>query len=224
MLANCLGKADKATNVEVLFYVDEDDPTLPRYRNAHTHAADIPKLDVMVGPAWGVGRAWNALANKSTGDILYMGNDDLRYETRGWETMLFEEAAKHKDNIFCAYGDDGINGEQHCAFPAVGRGWFEVLKYFTPEVFKFFRHDTWIFDIAKKVGCVSYLPELKLKHYHYTVTGGSDSTTERNRNAGQAGHDHAVWQATEEERARHATLLKDAKDKHYAIRLWNESK
>jgi hypothetical protein len=65
--------------------------------------------------------------------------------------------------------DDGINAGNHCAFPIVSRQWIDALGYFTPECFLFFYHDTWIYDIAKKINTEVYIPEIEIEHLHFTA-------------------------------------------------------
>ena len=78
--------------------------------------------------------------------------------------------------------NDGINGEKHCAFPIISKKWFHTVGHFTPGIFNFLYNDTWIFDIAKRIGRAHYIPHVTTEHLHFT-TGKSevDETTKRNR-------------------------------------------
>ena len=189
-------------NVRVLLYVDDDDPCVDRYVPLH----DPGNVEVVIGAPVGVGHAWNELAKLTDADLLWMGNDDLRYEQHGFDRILINAVGDMK--YACLWGDDGINGENHCAFPAITRQWHKQLGYFTPVCFRFFYHDTWIFDVAKRIGRAVYVPDLKISHRHHTVDGGvRDATTLRNRTDGQAEEDKATWDRTEYARAESAKLL-----------------
>jgi len=98
-------------NVELLFYVDSDDPKLAEYKHNITGAT------VVVGPPVPVGVAWNVLAKQCCGEMLMMGNDDLVAVTPGWDKILVAEVKKYSDGIYVAWFNDGIHGPKHCAFP-----------------------------------------------------------------------------------------------------------
>ena len=77
--------AHAAHRVEVLCYVDSDDPEIDNYRRLSDQAdARWPRLGRMrlhVGPPVGVAGAWNALAGMAGGDCRLMGNDDQSTST-----------------------------------------------------------------------------------------------------------------------------------------------
>jgi len=157
----------------------------------------------------GVSRVWNGLARDALGDLLLMGNDDQAYVTPGWDLRFAEEAARFPDGVFVAWCDDGINGGRHAAFPCVSRGWYEELGYFVPEGrFAFFRHDTWLYDIGHRLGRLAYVPDVLVRHAHWSVGGVEDSTTRANRNADQATADQRAWVATEHLRIADAGKLR----------------
>lgn len=222
MAQSFLSKAHAPDDVELLFYVDEDDSQRAEYSRAHLNLRLSSPLKITVGPAWGVGRAWNDLWRRCTGDIVMMGNDDISMETPDWDTIITQAFAERDDPYWCMYGDDGINAENHCAFPIVSREWCERLNYFTPEVFQFFRHDTWVFDIAKRLERVRYIPSLKFAHHHFTRGGVDDATTKRNRSGNQGKHDSQVWSVTEKERIRHAQSLQHTIDTDLVVRTWKD--
>ena len=53
---------------------------------------------------------------------------------------------------------------------------------FSPGIFNFLYNDTWIFDIAKRVGRGHYIPQVTAEHLHFS-TGKSkkDKTSKRYR-------------------------------------------
>jgi hypothetical protein len=112
-----------------------------------------------------------------------MGNDDLVYQTDGWDEKLDRELDQYRqDKVYVAWMNDGINGEKHCAFPIVSREWYECLGRFTPGCFNFGYNDTWIFDVGKMLDRCHYIPFIKAEHLHFS-TGKSemDDTYARNR-------------------------------------------
>ena len=186
--------------VELLTYVDSDDPTCTEY----------PK-DVYVGPKQpSVGCCWNYLAEVADGDVLIMGNDDLVYRTEGWDTILLDQLSGFSDKIYCAYFNDGINGKKHCAFPIISRKWFETVGRFVPECFRFFCHDTWVMDVARKIDRLHYIPEVFIEHEHFTnKKAPKDKTYTMNRGNNTSRHDLNTLRDTENERVIEANKLRE---------------
>jgi hypothetical protein len=180
-----------AANPERVFcwnYIDDDDPRVKAYTDyadrQHDNSCNL------ISEKDSVSVSWNTLALYATSkeltdnvaDILVMGNDDLIYRTQGWDTIVEEESNKFPDEIYCMWMEDLINGEKHCAFPIVSRKWYTTVGYFTPGVFNFGYNDTWIFDVAKRVGRTHFIPNVVNEHMHFTAgKSAMDDTYERNR-------------------------------------------
>ena len=195
--------------VELFFYIDEDDPELDNYVSRQY---ELSKWNIfyIFGEPKSISKSWNDLAEKCTGDILLMGNDDLIHETHGWDTVLENKSNEFPDDIYCIFFNDGINAGKHCAFPAVSRKWYETLGYFTPGIFEFIANDSWIFDIGKRVNRVKYVPEVMVRHNHHSVTRVKDETTKRHRdyNPGRIKRDLALMQKTGDQREIDADKLR----------------
>lgn len=205
--------------VEVLLYVDSDDSALPLYVEMVT---DTPAR-IVTGPSEGVGRAWNCLARASSGEYVMMANDDLVYESDEWDWKILKRLLTVPDQLVLAYANDGINGNKHCAFPIVSRRWCEELGQFVPEKYKFFRHDTDLWETAKQIGSPSrilYFGDVRITHYHHS-TGKSeaDETTWRNRRNNQNKQDELIYNSAGsiiERRAKGGRLRRAVMEsKHY---------
>lgn len=177
-------------NIELLFYIDNDDPALETYRSLHTHCQeeykDFATVKFVVGEPISVSKSWNEIAELSTGDVMIMGNDDLIYRTDGWDNILEKELEKFRngefeDDIFVAWFDDKINWDRHCAFPIVSRTWYDLLGKFTPGVFNFGYNDTWIFEVGKMLGRLHFIPSVVVEHLHFSKGAPMDDTYARNR-------------------------------------------
>ena len=174
-------------NVEMLFYVDEDDPAIGAYKSLHWHAQKeyegFKKIEFAFGNPMSVSKSWNIIAERCVGDVLIMGNDDLVYQTDGWDEKLDQELDQYRqDKIYVAWMNDGINGERHCAFPIVSREWYECLGRFTPGTFNFGYNDTWIFEVGKMLDRLHYIPFIKAEHLHFSVGKSEmDDTYAHNR-------------------------------------------
>jgi len=174
-------------NVEMLFYVDEDDPAIDAYKSLHWHAQKeyegFKKIEFVFGNPMSVSKSWNIIAERCIGDVLIMGNDDLVYQTDGWDEKLDQELDQYRqDKVYVAWMNDGINGERHCAFPIVSREWYECLGRFTPGCFNFGYNDTWIFEVGTMLERLHYIPFIKAEHLHFSVGKSEmDDTYAHNR-------------------------------------------
>ena len=177
---------DEKNRVELLMYVDRDDPTKDQYLDFFEHCQiefqDFLRIHFVFGESKSVSKSWNDLYERSVGDIIIMGNDDLIYRTPSWDRMVELESNIFEDDIYCMWMDDRINRENHCAFPIVSRKWCETLGYFTPGVFHFGYNDTWVFDIAQKINRCRFLGGVVAEHMHFASQKAPyDETYARNR-------------------------------------------
>ncbi|MFF8633768.1 hypothetical protein ACF052_06140 [Streptomyces pilosus] len=210
--------AVKPGRVEVMVYVDEDDPALPAYRRMFARTAKIwPGLGacrLLVGPPEGVPQAWNALAARARGDLLMMANDDQLYVDHGWDTTLDNRVtqltALHGDDVLCLYFDDGQYSDGGRDFPIVTRSWYDTLGYFTPTVFQQWEVERWVFDIALRLERCHPVPGVFVEHRHYQdYKAPFDETYQRHRVTREKSlADHALFLATESQRAAEAERLR----------------
>ena len=193
---------EEKNRVEMLMYVDRDDPTKDQYMDFLLHCKsefkDFLRVHILFDEPKSVSKSWNDLYARSVGDIIIMGNDDLLYRTPSWDRMVELESNIFKDDIYCMWMDDKINRENHCAFPIVSKKWCETLGYFTPGVFHFGYNDTWIFDIGRRVGRCRFLGGVIAEHMHYSQSKAHwDETYARNRTQGNNYYnlDEAIFDA-----------------------------
>ena len=180
---------DVKNRVEMLMYVDVDDPTKDQYldffEHCQTEFKDFLRIHFVFGAPKSVSQSWNELYIRSVGDIIIMGNDDMIYRTPSWDRIVELESNAYEDDIYCMWMDDRINRENHCAFPIVSRKWCETLGYFTPGVFHFGYNDTWVFDIARRIDRCRFLAGVIGEHMHFTQgKAPTDETYQRNRTQG----------------------------------------
>jgi len=90
--------------------------------------------------------------------------DDVVPETMGWDATLVRAASNHA----IAYADDGINGEARATHPVVAGdlarkvGWLAL-----PGLHRLYIDTVWM-DIGRRLGCLRYLPEVKVTHHHFS--------------------------------------------------------
>jgi aspartyl/asparaginyl beta-hydroxylase (cupin superfamily) len=206
-----------AHRIEVLCYVDADDPALPGYRRLAHEAENrlgFGRLVLAVGEPVGVPGAWNALAARATGDYLLMANDDQFYVDHGWDAILDRRldalAAQCPDEVLCLYFDAGQYPEGGCDFPIISRAWYETLGYYVPEIFQQWQAERWIFDLARRIDRLYPVAGVLVEHLHYQdYKAPFDTTYQRHRMTREKSFaDQAMFIRTAADRTRAAARLR----------------
>lgn len=157
-------------NVEILFYLNEDDPELPVYEK------HIDKKHYIIGVNQSTCYSWNQLAEKAKYDILFLAGDDIQFMTKNWDLNIINLFEQFPDKICMAAPFDGngkgngtallVNKEpyqlkenERVGSPhfAVHKNWMEALGYFVPPFFWHWYVDTYTQHVAKKLGRCFYL-------------------------------------------------------------------
>lgn len=200
--------------LELLFYVDSDDPAKDIYKEIEERwQNNFWRVEFVIGKPMSVSKSWNIIAEKSLGDIMIMGNDDLVYKTVRWDSKLMARLLELDNPYYLSWFNDGINGNRHCAFPVITREWYETLGYFSPGIFNFGYNDTWVYDIAKRVGKLNYMNEILVEHLHFSVgKSNMDDTYARNRTQEKGNlyrKDREIYERTVEDRIIAAEKIKE---------------
>lgn len=164
--------ASQPERIELLFYVDSNDPEKVTYEKAlQQHKSQLDRLRrclVVVAEPIGISKAWNILAAVSQGSLLVMAADDQTYNTTGWDDRLLAEIQRFPDEIFCMWFNEGHWGENLCTFPIVSRKWCVTLGYFTTGLFECLYDDLWIMDLAQRLDRLHYIPDVLTEHLHWS--------------------------------------------------------
>lgn len=145
--------------IEIWGYLDEDDPAIDEYLDTDT-------VQFYIGPRITLSDCWNKLAQRATGQILHLAADDIRFRTPGWDSLVRNTFDEFKDKIAFVYGRDGIHDGKLGTHGFISRRWMETLGYFTWPDFPADFADTWLHDLALRIGRAVYLPELLIEHLH----------------------------------------------------------
>jgi len=210
--------------IELLFYIDNDDPSMGKYRKIEeVYTTDFLRIKMFEGPAKSVSKSWNDIAAISNGDYLIMGNDDLVYDTVSWDQKLERHLVNLEDPYHMCWVNDDINGNRHCAFPIISKEWYKTVDYFTPGVFHFGYNDTWVYDVAKRIGRHKYFGDILVKHLHFSHNPSErDDTTERNRTQEKGNlykKDLVIFNQTATIRQRDAEKIQHAIKQYHAKKL-----
>lgn len=165
----------------VYAYVDDDDPTLRKYRARFAGSG----VQLAVGRRVFYGAAVNHLAALAVADgatHLAMFGDDVLPETVGWDRLLIDALG---DRLGIAYGDDGLRDKHAPDLPTHYVTQAEVFHRLGWMVLPTLRHlfaDNVAREIGRGLDNLVYVPEAKLTHLHRWNRKAPDDQTYREAN------------------------------------------
>ena len=175
---------DPGGPIEVVAYVDEDDPSLHLYRALQEQwAVRAPEVMVslIVGDRIVISVAWNRCAEMASGELLMLAADDIRFHNDGWAGAVHKVFDGIPDRIAYVYGRDGIHDHRLGTHGVIHRRWMETVGYFAPPHFTSDYNDAWLHEVARMVGRAFYLPALVTEHLHPAVGKAKIDQTHKDR-------------------------------------------
>ena len=174
---SALQTADDPNCLQFVAYVDQDDALTYFNFNEEFNL----EVQFIIGPRIVLSNCWNKCAVKAVGDIFQQSNDDVRYQTKGWDSLVYEEFEKCPDKILLVHGSDGSSrpsgGQGKFGVHSfVSRRWVETLGYFTPAFFSSDFGDSWIGEVADCISRRRYLPFV-IEHLHPIFGKGEEDAT-----------------------------------------------
>jgi len=216
LIKSVAATATEPSRVEILLYVDDDDPEKINYLVNHKNLSVDPavgqllNVDLLVDEPLTTPLINNILADRAQGDILIITNDDQIFVDKNWDVRIDQEAARYPDDIYCMWFNDGRYQEKICTFPILSRKWVDTLGYIEPFLFEHFNCDLWTWQIGQMIDRLHYIPDILVEHLHPdTGKAEADETTERNLKGGRPDRDRAIFAKFERYRVLDASLLKD---------------
>lgn len=174
LLTSILTTVSNPSNVQIYFGVDVDDPTFDLITKIEraipcVTVVPIPKFDKFPG----LGKLWNICAKESSEEIISMIGDDMIFQTQNWDEKLLNEFEKMPDdNIQGIYCNDGHHGHRlavnffcHRDFLLANGG------KFMREEFKINWIDTWLEQVFRACGRLTYRGDIMIRHNHFIFTG-----------------------------------------------------
>ena len=208
--ASALVLADKPKDVEIVFYVDEDDgKSIAKARELNT-LTSYGIVKYIIGARIILSKMWNACCEISAQEIMMHCGDDIVFRTGGWDSLVRTEFQKVPDKILFVYGRDGItpDKEEFGTHGFIHGNWVKTVGYFVPPYFAYGKNDHWLTDVATMVGRKKFVPALYTEHMHHVV-GKSvlDQTYKDAIQRGMEGNHRKLWEDTLDERKKDAEKL-----------------
>jgi hypothetical protein len=204
LMSSARATAGEPFALEFVFYTDDDAP-LP------DDIKDQVGVVTITGPRIVLSAMWNACYGQSSGSIVMQAADDIVFRTPKWDSLVLAEFAKYDDRIVLVHGEDGIQGGALGTHSFLHRRWCDTLGYFTAPYFSCDYGDTWINDLADRIGRRVYVPEIVTEHLHPGVGKAPFDQTHTDRVLrGQQDNVGALWESLAGERTADAEKLREA--------------
>lgn len=162
-------------NIELIALVDVDDKSYANISNK------FPEIKWIIGKREGLGPITTRGIKNSSGDIIFLCNDDVIVLTNKWDTTVRKAHGRHVDKVYLAGPNDMNQGSNLFVFPIFSRSVFNVLNQFT-SYYSGAYIDTHIFEIfasLKHFGFdrFEFLENVNFRHNHFSVTGAKPDRT-----------------------------------------------
>lgn len=165
LLASIVETARRPGRIEVVLYVDEDDPA-----SAEFTFADLA-LVKHVGPPQSMGEMIGACYRLARRENVFLLNDDVVFRTGGWDDAVFAALEEFDDGVALVYGNDLHQGGRLPTFPILPRVVCDLLGGPAPADYFRSHIDAHLLDVFKclrRLGHdrIRYLPEVVFEHLH----------------------------------------------------------
>jgi hypothetical protein len=167
-----LAAACRATcraRTDLVFAVDDDDGSYD--------GLDLAGAATARGPRRSCGEWTNLIAARYGGGYRALASlgDDHEPLTPGWDTMLLA-AIDGLGGTGIAYGDDTLQGRALPTAPVITASIPAALGWLMRPGWRYFCDNAWK-ALGERAGCLAYVPEVTVRHYHYTFgTAPRDAT------------------------------------------------
>ena len=170
--------ASDPNQIEVIVYLDLDDSCTKEYTEYFLELSTryTNPIKSIIGPKLVLSDYPNKLLQLASSEIFMNLGDDMRCRTQGWDTEIINAINQYSDKINFVYVDDGYWGPNLASHHIIHKNYVDCLGYFYPPFFDFGYSDTWMFQVAQKVGRIQFLPIL-FEHMHYSIGKGEFDQT-----------------------------------------------
>lgn len=171
LISSIVTSVDDINNVELIFGIDEDDPTRDIVYKIAKAVPFVKIVDIKNnGKFIGINKIWNLLYPHATGDILGYIGDDMIFMTPGWDSEIIEELTNKlpEDKIKLVHCFDGYRDrDEICVNAFLHKKYTEVVGYLCREEFLINWSDRWLYQTMKAFDRVVWRSDIHIHHNHW---------------------------------------------------------
>jgi len=148
--------------ISLWLYVDDDDQVTRKAIDGKIFPELGFPIHWHIGPRtpdWG--QTYHVLwaATGRTAEVYMIANDDVRFETVGWDNILREQFLKYPDGIVLACPYDPV-APSIATFPIIGGGWLNTMGRIYAGYFHYWFDDVWVDQIGRMIDRYINVPML----------------------------------------------------------------
>jgi glycosyltransferase involved in cell wall biosynthesis len=205
-LASVVQHTHDLDGIELVLYVDEDDP------ESHDVGDDRVPVRRIIGPVATMGEYNAACLEQASGSIIVLANDDVVIQSPGWDERIRAVDRDYPDGIYLAYPNDLLKRRRVATFPVLSRRACEVLGEPYPRQYRGALIDYHLLDVFKRLeksglDRIRYMDDVVFEHMHHRTGKAPFDDTYGRRNRWQ---DDGTFIALREMRQRAAERLEAA--------------
>lgn len=170
LISSIITTVKDINNVELIFGIDEDDPTRD---TVYKISAAIPFIKIVDiknnGKFIGINKIWNILYPHASYNILGYIGDDMIFKTPNWDEEIIKEFSDcPSDNIKLVHCYDGHrNRDEICVNAFIHNQYTSIVGYMCREEFLINWSDQWLYQTFKAFNRVVWRPDIHIQHNHW---------------------------------------------------------
>ena len=182
MAITALETADDPDQINIKFYLNDDDPYLQEYKTI------LQNYDI--GGDQSTVFSWNQIAETNNSDLYMLAGDDIQFLTEGWDSKFMQCFIKYPDGIFMISFNNGIDQLKTSPHPVVTQQWRKALGWYFPFMFHHWHVDTYSRDLAESINRYVFFNDITIKAKKIT----KDPTAQKIRTKGIPMRDKFVYE------------------------------
>lgn len=172
LISSIITTVKDINNVELIFGIDEDDPTRDIVKKISNAIPFVKVIDIQNNKKFiGINKIWNLLYPHAEGNILGYIGDDMVFKTQNWDEKILEEFDKNnlpKDKIKLVHCYDGYRDHDEISVNAfVHKKYTEIVGYLCREEFLINWSDQWMYQSFKAFDRVKWIRDIHIQHNHW---------------------------------------------------------
>lgn len=179
--------ATAATEIEILLYLNDDDPMLEQYKDL------IDVKHYQIGTDRSPAYSWNLLADYASCDVLFLMGDDGEFITQDWDLKILKAFDQYPDKIACVYPMNGAVSKHKNPHFCLHKNWISALGYFVPPHFWHWYVDTWTAKLSQRLNRYCCLEDV-LVNIQIRIRDDTELRTSKFSNRER---DHWLWNKTQ---------------------------